>query len=179
MERRVVLTTERTMLTTWLPDDGEDLHTLHSDADTMRWIRPGRPESRDESRDRLATYLKEQEKGAAKWRAVAHSGRFLGRAGFGARTGYREIGYTLLRSVSGHGLATELTRALVAWHIAHPEPKGLPQLAAHVALVNSASRRVLEKSGFEFVAEREHNGMPSALYVWDSQRQATGPTHAQ
>ncbi len=167
------------MLTTWLPEDAEDLHTLHSDPVTMRWIRPGRPESRDESRDRLATYLKEQERGAAKWRAVAHDGRFLGRAGFGAPPGYREVGYTLLPSVSGKGLATELARALVAWHIAHPEPKGLPQLAAYVALVNSASRHVLEKSGFEFVAEREHNGMPSAFYVWDSRRQAQRPTIAQ
>ena len=158
------------MLTTWLRDDLEDLHALHSDADTMRWIRPGRPETLDETRARLATYLQEQESGAAKWRAVAHDGRFLGRAGFGARSGHREIGYTLLRSVSGKGLATELARALVAWHRAHSEPSGVPQLTAFAALANSASRRVLEKSGFFFVAEREHNHMPSAFYVWDGHR---------
>ena len=68
------------------------------------------------------------------------------------------------------GLATELARALDAWHRAHPEPRGLPQLTAFAALANAASRRVLEKSAFVLVAEREHNHLPSAFYVWDSQR---------
>jgi len=84
------------VLTTWLPEDFEDLSGLHSDAETMRWIRPGRPETPDETRARLASYLVDQEEGAAKWRVEdRRSGGFVGRAGFGGDVTHRELGYTL------------------------------------------------------------------------------------
>jgi RimJ/RimL family protein N-acetyltransferase len=164
VERRTVLTTARLAVTTWLPEDLADLHRLHSDEVTMRWIRPGRPETLDESRDRLTAYLRGQAHGAAKWRVADLSGEFLGRAGFGGDDGHRELGYTLLTETWGRGLATELAVALVAWHREHPlrEPPG--ELTAYAALANVASCRVLEKAGLTLVDEREHNGWPSAYY---------------
>jgi RimJ/RimL family protein N-acetyltransferase len=165
VERRTVLTTSRTTVTTWLDQDLDDLHRLHSDPDTMRWIRPGRPETYDETRDRLAAYVVAQEAGAAKWRVADRATDvFLGRAGFGGDDRHRELGYTLLPETWGRGLATELATALVSWHVAHPlaEPPG--ELTAYAALANPASRRVLEKSGLTFVDEREHHQFPSAYY---------------
>ena len=46
LERQVVLTTRSIVVTTWLPDDVEDLHELHPDPLTMRFTGPWRPESR-------------------------------------------------------------------------------------------------------------------------------------
>ncbi len=40
--RRVVLTTTRTVLTTWLDGDADALADLHSDPETMRFVRNGR-----------------------------------------------------------------------------------------------------------------------------------------
>ncbi len=160
-----MLATERTTLTTWLDEDLDDLHRLHADPETMRWIRPGRPETYDEARDRLAAYLVEQETGSAKWRVEDRAtGVFLGRAGFGGDERHRELGYTLLPETWGRGLATELAQALVAWHLAHPLPEPPGELTAYAALANPASRRVLEKAGLVFVDEREHNALPSAYY---------------
>jgi ribosomal-protein-alanine N-acetyltransferase len=167
--RTTILETRRTRLTTWLPDDLDDLHRLHSDPDTMRWIRPGRPVAIEDSRARLATYLAEQRSGATKWRVEdLDSGAFVARAGFGEDAAHRALGYTLLPEAWGRGLATELATALVAWHRAHPlvDPTtGLPgDLTAYAALENAASCRVLEKAGLVLVCETEHNGWPSALY---------------
>jgi ribosomal-protein-alanine N-acetyltransferase len=155
-------------LTTWLPDDLDDLHRLHSDPDTMRWIRPGRPETRDETRERLAVYLDEGGE-SSKWRVEdSATGGFVGRAGFGGDRSHRELGYTLLPGTWGGGLATELATALVAWHRAHPltDPStGLPgDLTAYAALENAASCRVLEKAGLVLGGETEPNGWPSGLY---------------
>ena len=160
-----MLTTSRTTVTTWLDDDLDDLHRLHSHPDTMRWIRPGRAETLDETRARLAGYLRDQDAGTAKWRVGDRAtGVFLGRAGFGEDARHRELGYTLLPETWGRGLATELATALVAWHRAHPLPEPPGELTAYAALANPASRRVLEKSGLTFVDERDHNQMPSAYY---------------
>jgi ribosomal-protein-alanine N-acetyltransferase len=157
--------TERMVLTTWLPEDFEDLSGLHSDAETMRWIRPGRPETPDETRARLASYLVDQVEGAAKWRVEdRRSGGFVGRAGFGGDVTHRELGYTLRREAWGRGLATELALALVAWHIEHPLCAAPGDLTAYAAVTNPASCRVLEKAGLTYVEERVHNGQASAYY---------------
>ncbi|NPD04450.1 GNAT family N-acetyltransferase [Nocardioides sp. zg-1308] len=55
-----------------------------------------------------------------------------------------ELAFELLRSVHGHGLATEAARAVVEW----AEQAGLPRLWADVWDWNTASRRVLDKLGF-------------------------------
>jgi ribosomal-protein-alanine N-acetyltransferase len=153
------------VLTSWLAEDLDDLHRLHSDPETMRWIRPGRPETLHETRERLASYLVDQEAGATKWRVEdRRSGAFLGRAGFGGDATHRELGYTLLRETWGRGLATELAVALIEWHVQHPLPTPPGDLTAYAAQANPASCRVLDKAGLTYVEEREHNGWPSAYY---------------
>lgn len=171
MQRRTVLATHRWTLTTWLPADEDDLYRLHSDPDTMRFVGPGRPETRTEVRARLRRYLAEQAcPGWTTWRVTDPQGTLIGRAGFGAHGSHRELGYTLHRDHWGRGLATELAAALARWHSEHPDPAdGAPtQLWAYAALENLPSRRVLEKVGFAFVDVREHSGVPCAFYVLDS-----------
>jgi RimJ/RimL family protein N-acetyltransferase len=90
----------------------------------------------------------------------------IGRAGFGAYGPNRELGYTLRPDSWGQGLATELALALVRWHIQNPDPKGPPDLWAYAAAEHIASRRVLEKVGFDFVDDRDHHGTSCAFYVF-------------
>lgn len=59
------------------------------------------------------------------------------------------IGYLLAEHAWGKGFASELLTGLVAWGENEP---GIGSLAGGVARDNAASRRVLEKAGFE-VAE--------------------------
>lgn len=166
MERQVVLTTRRLVVTTWVPADVDDLHELHSDALTMKFVGPGRPESRSECRTRLASYISEQHaRGWTKWRVQTTDGAMIGRAGFSANGSQRKLGYTLRPAVWGCGMATELADALVRWHIGHVDAHAATDLWAYSAVENLASCRVLEKVGFDFVDRREHRGTVCALYV--------------
>lgn len=166
MQRQVVLTTHRLLVTTWLPEDVEDLLRLHSDPEVTRWVRHGRPETRGETETLLASYLDEQhDRGWTKWRVADRNGVLVGRAGFGPHDDGRgrELGYTLRRDLWGRGLATEVADGLVGWHRDQVDA----QLWALAAIDNVASRRVLEKVGFGHIGETEHNDMPCALYRLD------------
>ncbi len=164
--RSVVLRTARLRLTTWTPGDLADLHALHADPRTMRYMRSG-VEDEAASRARLDLYLGEQaELGWTKWRVEDAFGATVGRAGFkpaGDRR-HRELGYLLAPDVWGQGLASELIPALLRWHEEHPEPDFDPQVYAFVEPENAASRRVLIKAGFEFVDERIEAGRTYAFY---------------
>jgi [ribosomal protein S5]-alanine N-acetyltransferase len=179
VNRAVILQTDRLTVTTWLPGDLDDLNHLHSDPVTMAFI-GGRPETLDDSSARLTRYLQEQAtRGWTKWRVENQHGRMIGRAGFGAYAGDRELGYTLDQSVWGHGLATEVAIALTRWHTANPasrspdghEPR---QLWAYAAVDHTASVRVLTKAGLRFVGTREHDGRPYAFFVQDDDADSEG-----
>ena len=169
MEREVVLRTARLVVTTWDAADLDDLHRMHSDAATMRFI-GGRPETRAESEARLARYLDEQStRGWTKWRVVTTDGHFVGRAGYGAYEEDRDLGYTLARRWWGKGLATEVSLALVDWHREHPalrtsESGGAMDLWGFADIDNVASVRVLAKAGLRFVETRQAFGAPCAFF---------------
>ncbi len=166
MQRRIVLETKRLRVTTWLPEDVRDLHYLHSDPVTMRWVRHGRAETLEEVQALLKCYLTEQQdRGWTKWRVANLGDSLVGRAGFGPNDGGRgrELGYTLRRDLWGDGLATEIAAGLVDWHRSHSDA----ELWGFAAVENAASRRVLEKVGFAYVDDTEHDGVPCALYRLD------------
>lgn len=170
MQRRTVLSTQRLTLTTWVEEDLDDLALLHSDPETMRYVRSGRPESRDESRDLLASYLREQvDPGWTKWRVTDRHGWMVGRAGFGGHGRDRELGYTIRRDMWGQGMASEIAQALVRWHRKRNGSGQRVRLLAYVAVENLPSRRVLEKAGLVSTGYAGHNGMNCAVYELDSE----------
>lgn len=147
MQRRTVLATDRLEVTTWVPGDLDALCELHSDPQTMRFVGPGRPESRQEAQRRLNGYLDEQvARGWTKWRVADQAGVLVGRAGFGVFDGLRDLGYTLGRNHWGRGLGTEVAAALRDWHWEHLDPEHPAELSAHAAEGNEPSRRILEES---------------------------------
>jgi RimJ/RimL family protein N-acetyltransferase len=73
--------------------------------------------------------------------------------------GRRLVGYVYGREFWGRGIATEALRMFAA--DLHDRP-----LYAYVARTNAGSRRVLEKSGFEFLAEDvAGDGVEEFLFV--------------
>ncbi|MGH3507312.1 MAG: GNAT family N-acetyltransferase [Nocardioidaceae bacterium] len=82
-QRDIVLTTPRLILTTWLPVDVDPLFEVHSEPETMKFVRYGRPESRVETEQLVRHYIAEQaEQGWTKWRLADVDGGLIGRAGF-------------------------------------------------------------------------------------------------
>jgi RimJ/RimL family protein N-acetyltransferase len=79
---------------------------------------------------------------------IEHDGETIGACGFDIRNGAEpEIGYWLGVPFWGQGFATEAVRALIDHAF---ESYELPALQAGARVSNSASRRVLEKCGFQW-----------------------------
>jgi [ribosomal protein S5]-alanine N-acetyltransferase len=166
VQRDVVLATPRLTLTTWLLTDVDALFEVHSEPETMRFVRHGRPESRVETEELVNQYLAEQAaQGWTKWRLADVHGALVGRAGFGGSATGRGLGFAIRRSHWGLGLATEIAQALVGWHLSHAA--GVP-LRAIVAVGNDASGRVLQKVGFREVGTEEYDGTTCRSFVHPS-----------
>lgn len=162
--RQIVLSTRRTVLTTWLEGDPDALFKLHSDADTMRFVRNGRPESRHEVEELVHNYICQQANFPwAKWRLADRDGHLIGRAGFGGTDDLRGISYLIARPLWGQGLATEVSSALVEWHLAKAPHA---RLRALVVAGNDASGRVLDKVGFQRTGTEDYQGVLCWAYVY-------------
>jgi RimJ/RimL family protein N-acetyltransferase len=168
MQRIVVVQTRRLAVTSWLPSDIDALHDLHSDAETMRFVRHGHPESHEEVAELLHQYIAEQAtREWTKWRVSDHDDHLVGRAGFGSASDGRMLAYLIRRTSWGQGLATEVASALVGWHLAHAA--GVP-LRAIVAVGNDASIKVLEKVGFDEVGLEDFEGTTCLSFVYKNRK---------
>jgi RimJ/RimL family protein N-acetyltransferase len=125
--------------------DADGLAALHGSAAVMRYIAPPGPGPSVESILREYDSLP-----AGMGRFAAAAPDFVGwfslrpAMSAGLAPGDVELGYRLLPSHWGRGLATE--GALLLVERAFTE-LGLPRVAATTMAVNTASRRVLEKAG--------------------------------
>lgn len=72
-----------------------------------------------------------------------------------------EIAFELLRRAWGRGYATEAAGAVVGW----ADAAGVPRLLATVREWNTASRRVLDKLGFEETGAVEHDAVHGDVLV--------------
>lgn len=166
VSRERILRTDGLVVTSWLAGDVDDLFAVHSDAETMRFVREGRPETRPETAALVDQYIAEHTAtGFTKWRVIDLDDRLVGRAGFGKQLDGRELGYTIRRELWGQGLATEIAAALVRWHLANATAIAL---YAYVAVDNPASRRVLDKIGFESIGREDHCCVPCELFAYGS-----------
>jgi [ribosomal protein S5]-alanine N-acetyltransferase len=164
MSRVPIVQTPRLVLTHWEPSDVDDLLAVHSDTATMRFVRHGRPETRQETATLIEDYIAEDlSAGYTKWRLTDSEDQLVGRAGFGAYRDGRELGYTIRRDMWARGLATEIATALVAWHLKHAA--AVP-LYGCVATDNPASRRVLQKIGFHFVEMEDRTETQCEVLRW-------------
>lgn len=149
---RVHLETEALVLRELTTEDVENLVALDADPEVMRFINGGRPTLRDDIEQRiLPRWLRYYEElpGFGFWAAEEKTAaEFIGwfhfRPGEGRPGVEPEIGYRLRRSAWGKGYATEGCRALI--HKGFTEYP-VRRVLARTMAVNTASRRVMEKSG--------------------------------
>lgn len=145
----VFLETEQLVLRRFTPDDLERLFSLHNDPEVMRFLNGGRRTSRREIE-------REYREGFAKdgyWAAIERAtDDFIGWFGLHPREDRGshefELGYRIRRSTWGKGYATEGSRALIRKGFTE---LGVRRVFAETMAVNLASRRVMEKSGLEYI----------------------------
>jgi len=150
------LKTERLILRAFTPDDVDNLFDLYNDPDVMHFINGGRPTPREEIESillpRILSYYRD---GLCfgLWAAVEKStGEFLGWFLFRVRDDTNSdqlaLGYRLRKSAWGKGYATEGSRALIDKGF---REQGVQRVTAETMVVNSRSRRVMEKCGLSLV----------------------------
>ena len=94
----------------------------------------------------------------------------IGSGGFGGKpdqNGKVEIGFSIVDSYHGMGLATEAVRELIEWISRQP---GVRKVVAAAAIGNDASRRVLRKCGFREVGPGEDLGTVEYELLIDTAR---------
>jgi RimJ/RimL family protein N-acetyltransferase len=98
--------------------------------------------------------------------------RLVGAAAFTGppnEQGLVEISYAMLNSYREQGLATEAVMGMVDW--AYDQP-GVSRILAETVSDGLASRRVLEKSGFEACGPVFDDGRQTDLYIYKHERSA-------
>ncbi|MQY13875.1 hypothetical protein SRB5_40310 [Streptomyces sp. RB5] len=150
------LETDRLVLRAFTTADVDYLFALDSDPEVMRYINGGRPTTREAvETDVLAWILHDYPCWGTRgyWAAEEKAaGTFLGWFEFRpieeSDPSVVELGYRLNRAAWGHGYATEGSRALIDKGFAE---LGVERVTANTMVVNSRSRRVMEKAGLSFV----------------------------
>ncbi len=156
-----VLETPRLTIRQFTEDDVDNLFSLNSDPEVMRYL--GRPAPREALRDEiipfhLDVYRRLDRLGT--WAAeTADTGEFLGwfhfRPGPDGDVTNIDLGYRLRRSTWNKGYATEGSRALIGMGFTD---LGVRRVFGHTMTVNVASRRVLEKCGMTLVRTTRYEG---------------------
>lgn len=136
------------------------------DPEVMRYTRGPDP-GVDATRERIASYRDHQDRlGFSRWIVLdKRTDAPIGDAGLLvlAEVGpLPDLGYRLVRSQWGQGLASEIANA---WVSAAFEVLGLTGVSAFADLDNIASHRVLEKAGFTCTARRIIRGRDSYAFV--------------
>jgi RimJ/RimL family protein N-acetyltransferase len=122
----------------------------------MHFTNGGRPTPREEIESKILPRFISYHRDGLRfgfWAAIEKSsGDFLGWIHFRARPGTSpdqpELGYRLHKSAWGKGYATEGSRALIDKGFAE---QGVQRVTAETMVVNTASRRVMEKCGLTLV----------------------------
>ncbi|HEX5495638.1 MAG TPA: GNAT family N-acetyltransferase [Mycobacteriales bacterium] len=151
----VFLRTERMALRRFTMADVDNLVELDSDPEVMRFLTGGRPTPRSVIRDELLPGLLGEygrPGGGGRWAALDRAtGTFQGWFALRSADGTgadAELGYRLRRAAWGRGLATEGSRALIQKAFTE---LGVLRVWGQTMSVNTASRRVMEKSGLSHV----------------------------
>jgi len=143
------------------------LAEINGNADVMRYIGAGRPQTLEESQAMIARVkLRWQEHGYSWWALLRKAdGVMVGAATLQPISGVTgatpEIGWRLRPDCQGHGYATEAARRILEW----ARELGIPELLAVAHPDNAASRAVMERLGMQFRGIETHYKVPCATYV--------------
>lgn len=149
-----IIETDRLILRPFTSNDLDALASIGSDPDVMHYIGDGKPQSREQTEQRLNAIIEHHSRhGFGLWAAVdKSSGDLMGFCGLQLldNTSEVEVGYRLAKRFWGMGLASEAAMASLRYGF---EDLGLDRIVAVVHPENIASRRVIEKIGLKYVKD--------------------------
>lgn len=158
------MNSDRLIFSHYTAADFDDYLQLVSNADVMKMI-TGRPLLESETRDRFEKMLKVNleipEIGHFKV-SLRTDGNFVGHSKLEmTKENEAEIGYVLMPEYWGKGLGNEIAQTLINHG---KEVPGIDNFLAIIDPENTASKRILEKQGFQWDYDGEYIGLPAVYY---------------
>jgi RimJ/RimL family protein N-acetyltransferase len=146
-----VLVTERLVLRPPHIDDVEELATLANSRYIAEMLgRMPHPYDAHDARTFIETTRRGQRAGCSYAIAIASTGAFVGCAGIHGGEDGLELGYWIGQPYWGLGYATEAAHALVDLAF---RATAIDRLYVSCRVINSASRRVIHKCGFQYAGQ--------------------------
>lgn len=159
------LETPQLYLRPFVPEDAALAFPWLTDATIMRYMPTGQDFTREQVEARITRYIAHQQQhGYSRWLAIERSsGLPVGDAGllYLPATQEVELGYRVIQSHWGRGLATEMANAWLAQAFGS---LGLTEVIAFSHPDNLGSIRVMEKSGFHFLRHDQMASMAVVVY---------------
>lgn len=154
MRTNSAIETQRLILRPFASHDLDAFASMNADADVVRYIGDGKPQTRAQTQTRLNAILDHWEQHGFGLCAVVDKATrdFAGFCGlqYLDNTSEIEVGYRLAKRFWGMGLASEAARASLRYGF---EELGLDRIVAVVHPENVASQSVLEKVGLRYVKD--------------------------
>ncbi len=165
---KILIETDRLLLREIIPEDKEDLFTLHSDPEVQKYTGETVVESMEEMEEAIEERIDHYRQfGFGRWATFLKDGmQFVGWAGLLYLPEFDEIdlGYRFLPQYWGKGIATEVSHAILKYGF---ETLNLKRIIAIAMKENKASIRVMEKVGMEFDKFAPYElGGEDALWYW-------------
>ncbi len=163
---KTILETERLLLREFVLEDVEDFFRMVSDPDVIRYTGDGAKTIEEARKGLEERPIQDYRKyGYGRWATVYKpNGKVIGFAGlkYLDDVGDVDLGYRFFKEYWGQGIATEASRAIVAYGF---DVLRLPHIIAFADIENKASIRVLEKVGFRFEKFTTYRDHEVAWYV--------------
>ena len=178
--KRLYLETERLIIRPLELSDDEGMFAMDSDAEVHKYVGQQPVTTIEQTRD-VIKFVQDQYDtlGIGRW-AVIEKGTndFVGWTGLklmkttvNGHTDFYDFGYRLTRKHWGKGYGTESGRASLQYGL---DVMGLKDIYAMTDVDNAASRRILEKLGFQFTGLFDYDaepiwrtpGQPTTWYKW-------------
>lgn len=164
-----MIETRRLVFRKYTNNDLDLLYSMTSDPDIMRFIRHGRPWTREETNESLNRYISLNEDGIGLQLAFdKEDGKLIGHSGLIPQTveGNQaiEVGYWVVKEAWGRGYGLEQAKA---WKDYGLNKLGLNRLISLIQHGNTGSMKVAEKNGMRHEKNIEFNGKNIALYSID------------
>ena len=147
--RSPLIETDRLRLRLFQPQDLDELASMFSDAQVMRYVADGKPAGREVAQKALTSVIDHWRRhGFGRWAAEDKQTRqFVGFGGLRSLFGMPEVVYHLATAYWGKGLATELGQASLRYGF---EEHRFEKIVAIAKPENAASIRVMEKLGMHY-----------------------------
>ncbi|MES1220266.1 MAG: GNAT family N-acetyltransferase [Bacteroidota bacterium] len=154
---KIVFETERLIVRTFKPDDGDIFFAMNGDEEIVRYIRPVK--SKEECDRFLLEVIKYSDDNPLFGRWAVHekqTGDFAGSFAVIPVEGTEnfQLGYSLLKKNWGNGYATELTKGGIVYFF---EKTNYNEVYAITEAGNIPSQKVVLKCGFEISCTRKEN----------------------